>query len=77
MTGQKRAATKPRTSTKTADKSLDESIKYGPPLKPHPVLFVVLSFVLAVWLIALIVMRLRTVLPNPAAHTEPAPAVSR
>jgi hypothetical protein len=56
--------------------SADE-VEYGPPLKPRPVLLVVLSIVLALWLVALIAMRLRTVHPEPVLHTEPAPTLSR
>lgn len=41
-----------------------------PPLKPRPVLFVVLGIVLALWLAALVVMRLTTV----NRPLQPAPA---
>ena len=77
MTAQKRTAAKSTSTRKTADKSPDDSIKYGPPLKPRPVLFIILSIAVALWLIALVVMRLRTVKPPPVLHTEPAPMISR
>lgn len=77
MTDQKHAATKSTTSRKSANPSSDDTPQYGPPLKPRPILFVVLWIVLVLWLSALVVMRLRTVKPAAIVHTEPAPVVSR
>jgi hypothetical protein len=72
MTAQKRNAPASKTA---ASQSPQKPFETATPLKPRPVLFVVLSIVLALWLIALVVMRLRTVEPPPKVHTEPAPSV--
>jgi hypothetical protein len=59
-----------------ASQSPQKPVESSRPLKPRPVLFVTLSIVLVLWLIALVVMRLRTVEPPPKVHTEPAPSVT-
>lgn len=48
-----------------------------PPLKPRPVLFAVLAIVLVLWLVALVLMRLKTVdrhLVSPATQPASRPA---
>lgn len=73
MTSQKRNAPASKTPASQSPKTPVESAR---PLKPRPVLFVVLSIALALWLIALVIMRLRTVEPPAKGHTEPAPTVA-
>jgi len=72
MMAQKRSAG----NKAAAGKATEQPFQPLPPLKPRPVLFVVLSILLALWLIALVVMRLRTVQPPPIVHTEPSPSAS-
>jgi hypothetical protein len=47
-----------------------------PPLKPRPLLFVVLGIVLALWLVGLVVMRLKTV-NRPLIEPIPAQPATR
>lgn len=72
MSGSKRShpsAAAPRNS-KSPDSTSNPEFK--PALKPRPALMVVLGVLLALWLAALVVMRLKTVQPPPA----PTPAAT-
>jgi len=73
MTGQKRGAAKPTQNGAKRRNVADGEriIEFLPPLKPHPKLMVTLGLLLALWLIALIIMRQTTVRPNPSAGTVP------
>ena len=55
----------------------DQPTQSRPALKPRPTLFLVLAVFLALWVIALIVMRLRTIKPSPLPGPTPAPIVGR
>jgi hypothetical protein len=79
MTGQKRAASKPiqSGSKRQAAPNEDPAIEFRPPLKPHPKLMIVLGIILAVWLIALIVMRQTTIRPAPNSPVNTLPSLSQ
>lgn len=76
MTAQKRNSSAENELRKPAKQPSGKSVEPSKPLKPRPFLFVVLSIVLALWLVALVVMRLRTVNPPPTYQTEPAPSAA-
>lgn len=66
MTGSKR----PPKSTNPAAHD-PAAAEFKPPLKPRPVLFVVLGLILLIWLGVLVWMRLTTVKPTPAPPPPP------
>jgi hypothetical protein len=69
-----RAAKESRSSPPTSESTeKPEAVQFLPPLKPRPVLFWVLSGVMAVWVALLVVMYFTTV--RPQLHGQgPAPA---
>ena len=70
MTSPKQAAQSSRVRPPPNVPAGADAPKVLPPIKPHPVLFVVLGIVLALWLAVLGVMRLTMVNP-PTAQPQP------
>lgn len=62
----------PKTSTQSDKSEQKRAVAYGRPLKPRPLLFVLLWIILLAWLGTLVWMRLRTV-KRPAAQPAPVP----
>ena len=72
MSSGRRAGSKPQSQTgidKGGAKESKPPVQFLPPLKPKPTLAIVLMGVLVLWLIGLVILRVRTVHPagNPAA----------
>ena len=62
----------PKTSTQSEKSEHKRAVASGTPLKPRPLLFVLLWVILLAWLGALVWMRLRTV-KRPAVQPAPVP----
>jgi hypothetical protein len=76
VTAQKRggkAFQKSQTQQSRADDK--PAVVFLPPLKPRPKVLIALGILLALWLIALVVMRLAMVHPAPVPHASPVPAI--
>ena len=68
MSGSKRSHPSPAAPRNSQAPDSTRNPEFKPALKPRPALMVVLGVLLALWLAALVVMRLKTVQP-PTAPT--------
>jgi len=77
MTGQKRGPSRPiqSGSKRQAATNKDPAVEFLPPLKPRPKLMIILGVVLALWLIALIIMRQTTIRPTPKPPDNTLPSL--
>lgn len=78
MTSQKRAGGKksqPSEKLRSWANGDKPAVKFLPPLKPRPKLVIALGILLALWLMALLVMRLTTIHPDTVHHNEPIPVL--
>jgi hypothetical protein len=66
MSDAKHPSSSPAEPNRSPRKSGEPPIEFKPPLKPRPLLAVILGLLLVLWLAALIVMRLKTVQPATA-----------
>jgi hypothetical protein len=72
MTPQKRTAAEAKLSKWASDIRSANPQELRPALKPRPILFLILAIFFALWVVALIVMRWRTIIPAPIpAPTHP------
>jgi len=76
MTSQKRPGSRTtQGGPKPQRQSTDPAAGFLPPLKPRPILMIVLAVVLALWLVALVIMRQTTIRPAASPQNSlPSPA---